>query len=326
MNKYFPIDCTKLVLAVVIVLLHTRSFLPVGDPVLQKAFYNLAVPLFFCFSGFFFAKNVTFMKSLRHLTALYLMWSVVLFPLGYFWFRDLTLPESIISLLTSGFIPTGWFIVALIQCMGLTALAWKIRNKNVAACLLAIAGLICFAYCSFYNPYSHTWIGDMLRKTDSYTSFLFERLFWSFPRGMLYFVIGFSFMRINISMARKTAWVALIVTLAAFVAESQHDIAAYHLNDVFEPLSKPLLVSATMALLLSYCKPAPHVVAGKMCRESSTMLYMAHPIIIYLLAKATGIREGWTAATLILAIFALLFYIYLSLRNRKGFGFLKFAA
>ncbi len=325
MNKYFPIDCTKLVLAVVIVLLHTNSFLPGGDIALQRAFYNLAVPLFFCFSGFFFARNVDFKKSLRHLTALYLIWTLVLFPLGYFRFRDLTLAEAIINLLTSGFIPTGWFIVALVQCMGLTALIWEIRNKRAAAALLAIAGLICFAYCSLYNPYSHTEAGALLNTDDGMAGFIFLRLFWSFPRGMLYFVTGFAFMRLNIRVSRNVAWAAVAVTLAAFVAESVHDIAAYHLNDVFEPLSKPLLVGALMALLLAYSRPAPLVTAGKMCRESSTMLYMAHPIIIYLLDKTTGIKLGWTATAMVLAVFALMFYVYLLLRDRKGFGFLKYA-
>lgn len=325
MNKYYPIDCAKIVLALIILLLHTRSFLPIGDTVLQEAFYNLSVPLFFCFSGFFFARNINCKKSLHHLGVLYLIWLVVLWPLCISRFKEIDFMDRIIFLVTSGFVPTGWFIIALMWCMAITTLIWKIKDKRIAAALLTVAGIICFTYCSLRNAYSQTEVGQLLYGHSQETNYVLGCLFWSFPRGMLYFVIGFAFMRLQININRIAAWIAVIAILVLFIFETQHIIDSYRLVNVYAPLSNPLLVSAIMALLLSYCRPTPHVAAGKMLREASTMLYMAHPIIMYTVSRLTGIRIGWMFAATILLLFAILFYSYLLLRNRKGFSFLKYA-
>lgn len=61
-------------------------------------------------------------------------------------------------------------------------------------------------------------------------------------------------------------------------------------------------------------------------RQISTMLYLSHPMIMFLLYRATGINSGLPRFAATLAVFAVIFVAYHYLCNRRYFHWLRYAS
>lgn len=72
-NDYFLNDILKVLLAIGVVLIHS---LPVTDSVfINSVIYSICrigVPLFFCFSGFFYSKSTSILHFIKRILILYI--------------------------------------------------------------------------------------------------------------------------------------------------------------------------------------------------------------------------------------------------------------
>lgn len=325
MNRYFTINCTKMVLAVMVVCLH--SCLLTGNHIADTAIHillQLPVPLFFSFSGFFFAKG-NLKKSVRHILSLYAFWLIVCWPLTITVYRDMTFMQAIGQTLFSGAFSVAWFLVALLWCMIITSAVMHIRCKKVAVTLLLALGIGLYILCISqfcYKTLLNSGIGGTI--ISGYKS-IFHTIAWSFPQGLVFFAVGYLFNLYDIRLRKSTAAALAVPAIALYAAEAWLIINHGLGNDIIATFAMMPAVPALTALILSFCCPTPYVTQGKRLREASTMLYLSHPMIMFLLYRAFGITGGLMRLLPTLAIFTIMFAVYLRLRERRGFQWLRYA-
>lgn len=325
MNKYFTIDCSKMVMAIMIVALHSMPLFH-NETVDQYATwsFDLMVPLFFCFSGFFFAKNTDLRKSLKHLLPLYLFYAAFSWPLSFIVFEGLTWLQALHKGLFLGTFNVGWFIIALIWSMTIIYFFDKLKNKILRYSAITAFALLCYSVCLSILSY-HSYLYHGVIKAIQNISFdLFVVPQWSFMRGILFFTIGFLFNRLEINLPRAISIPLLIIALISYFSEltlsNQAGILVTSIN-----FSMPFVVFSGMAVILSYCRPIDDHGFGKKFRQTSTMLYLCHPMIMFLLYRAFGITDGWFRFIPTLIVFAVGLAIYQRLRRKPHFQWLRYA-
>lgn len=159
-----------------IVALHSMPFFQ-NETVDQYATwsFDLVVPLFFCFSGFFFAKNTDLKKSLRHLLPLYLFYAALSWPLSFIVFEGLTWWQALHKTLFFGTFNVGWFIVALMWSMTIIYFFDKLKNKALRYSVMISFALLCYTIClsilSYHSALSHGVIKTMQKSHSACLSF-----------------------------------------------------------------------------------------------------------------------------------------------------------
>lgn len=324
LNRYYFIDRSKVVMAVMIVMLHSLPLF--NNPTVSYYFSRIldtVVPVFFCFSGFFFARHTDLKKSLRHLATLYLFYAVVSWPLSFIVFKGLTIWQALHKVIFFGTFNIGWYIIALMWCMIIFAAIDRVKQAAVRYTVMAALALLSYAVCvCFLNSYP---MPPFIVKTAVVYRDLFMIPTWSFPRGILFFCIGFFFFRFNLKFTAAQSMPLLIVALGLYFAELAVGYRSGHeINSI--SFSLPLVVFAFMAFALSQCRPEADNGRGKLMRQISTMLYLSHPMIMFLLYRATGINSGLPRFAATLAVFAVIFVAYHYLCNRRYFHWLRYAS
>lgn len=315
MNRYFPIDFAKILMAIMIVALHSMPlFHNAGVDQYVGWGFDLVVPLFFCFSGFFYGANTDLKKSLRHLIPLYLFYAVLSWPLSFIVFEGLTLWQALHKALFFGTFNIGWFIVSLAWCMIIIFYLDKLRNRALRYGLMTASALLCYVVCMSMISYSSVITGSVIGKMQRISADLISVPQWSFMRGLLFFTIGFFFNRFAIRIPRYAAFAMLLMALTAYFAElTLTNLAGITVTSI--NCSIPFVIFSGMATILSYCRPTDDHGLGKEFRRASTMLYLSHPMIMFLLYRATGINGGLPRLVITLAVFAILFATYQRLRK-----------
>lgn len=326
MNKYFPIDCSKMVMAILIVALHSMPMFH-NESVDQYAAWSLdiVVPLFFCFSGFFYARNTDLKKSLKHLIPLYLFYAVISWPLSFIVFEGLTWWRALQKVLFFGTFNVGWFIIALIWSMTIIYLIDKLKNKALRYSVMIAAALLCYTVCMSTLSYGSALFPPIFKEMQKISFDLFVVPQWSFMRGLLFFTIGFLFNRFAIRIPRYAALLMLLIAVASYSAElTLTNQAGIHVTSI--NFSLPFVAFAGMALIMSFCRPTDDYGYGKKFRQASTMLYLSHPIIMFLIYRVSGINYGLTRFCLTLIVFFAVYTIYQRLCRRPHFQWLRYAS
>lgn len=326
MNKYFTIDCSKMVMAIMIVALHSMPLLH-NEAVDQYTAwsFDMIVPLFFCFSGFFYGRYTDLKKSLKHLVPLYLFYAILSWPLSFIVFEGLKWWQALHKALFFGTFNIGWFIIALMWSMTIIYFFDKLKNKALRYSVMISFALLCYTICLSILSY-HSALSHGVIKTMQKISFdLFVVPQWSFMRGILFFTIGFLFNRLDIHLPKVISIPLLLIAMTSYFSEltlsNQAGIFVTSIN-----FSLPFVVFAGMAVILSYCPPVNDNGLGKSFRQASTMLYLSHPMIMFLLYRAFGITDGWMRFIPTLLVFAIGFAIYQRLCQQSHFQWLRYAS
>ncbi len=174
-KQYAALDLMKFIAAVLIIVLHTAPFADVSS-VLSFGFRSIvttiAVPFFFCASGFlFFAKAETlssreekrayFLKYIKRLVVMYLLWSAVYFPFVLYKWKNAggytaeNILQYIKSFFFEGSFSTIWFLPALIAAV---TIVYLLRTKFSFNKILLIAlpfYVLCCLGSSYYGLTVH---------------------------------------------------------------------------------------------------------------------------------------------------------------------------
>lgn len=324
MNNYFLIDITKVILAVCVVLLHTPPIFE--SELINTCLYSIcdvAVPLFFAFSGFFFNKTgCNTKKTVLRLTTLYLLWTLIsiYMVMGQLFNQGLTLPQILKSLLFSHSFNVSWYLVALIWCVLISKFTEKWHP--VFRFVLAI-GLytMCIADLSFQSYLTNSFICQI---NDIY-KWIFGTVCWSFPQGLIFFFIGYyaeSFISEK-SKVNKQNILVLFFSLILWITE----IIYFKNSDIISGapgmLSMPLLVFSIIVIVLKSCVPMPFIIEGKILRNISTLLYLSHPMIKAVWIKIYG-YDGPLGLLFLAISFSLMFFIIFKLQKYTNFRWLKY--
>lgn len=319
-NNYFIIDILKVVLAIGVVLIHS---LPVADSICTNSLLysvcRIAVPLFFCFSGFFFSKGTSIVHFVKRILLLYAFWIIVQFPLILNQFTSLTLLQTTQKIIFVSTFPISWYLTSLIWCAILTYLLSRFKPLTIItiAALLYVMCVTEFGW--YYNLLQGTWVEDF----NSIYKIVFYSIKYSFPQGLLFFVIGY-YGKSLINLNKTIVCVLLIIGLLCYSGESIFLYGKNALESTVSMFSLPLIILGLFVLILKSCKATDYINTGRICRNVSTLIYLSHPIILIIVSKYFGLM-GLSRFTVTILLFIPLCFIYFSLRKIKYFKWLKYA-
>lgn len=274
-NDYFLIDILKVLLAIGVVLIHS---LPVTDSVSINSFLysicRIGVPLFFCFSGFFY-KGASIFHFVKRVLLLYIFWIIVQFPLVLNQFTSLTLLQAIQKIVFVSTFPISWYLTSLIWCALLINVFHRFKPLTIffIAAFLYVMCVTEFGW--YYNVFQGTWIEEF----NGIYKVIFYSIKYSFPQGFVFFVIGYygkSWMRLN----KTIVCLLLIVGLLCYAAESIFLYDKSALESTVSMFSLPLLIFSIFVFILKSCKATHYIKAGRLCRNVSTLIYLAHPVLL----------------------------------------------
>lgn len=96
------------------------------------------------------------------------------------------------------------------------------------------------------------------------------------------------------------------------------------LESTVSMFSLPLLIFSIFVFILKSCKATHYIKAGRLCRNVSTLIYLAHPVLLIMLSKYCGLM-GLSRFIVTILLFIPLSYAYFSLKKYKYFKWLKYA-
>lgn len=197
-KTYDAIDLNKLIMALMVAAIHIEPLAEYNEYLYP--FLRISVPFFFlCSAYFFFEKCRKTQYSIKTLVAflkrtfmLYIVWSIVLFPVVIFINRDVNGIQLFYRLLRC-FIMTGtfggsWYLIALI--VGMTIIYFSSRNIYifygifVISIIFAVLGCLATNYCVYIN-------GTIIEEILTWYSRVFNMpIYLSFPISMFWLCIG----------------------------------------------------------------------------------------------------------------------------------------
>ena len=165
--QYYGLDLLKFIMALLVATRHATQLLcsPSGwwHVVIEKYLSNLAVPVFFMISAFFFFKNgAQIKKYLLHLLKMTIIWNLVYLPLDLRTYANAGFPgfgaaarQFLKYLLFSSNTVHLWFLPALMLAVAIVYFLYKKKVPTNAivliGALLFIAGTVIDNW--FYNQY-----------------------------------------------------------------------------------------------------------------------------------------------------------------------------
>lgn len=179
---------------------------------------------------------------------------------------------------------------------------------------------MCVSEMGWNGFFENSWIVPL---NNSFKT-IFLTLGWGFPRGLIFFLIGF-YARYLTKIPVAYWAIASFATTILFFGEAIYVRDAGYYYNVMVIFSLPLLIISLMALILKFCHDTQYVNEGKQLRRFSTFLYMSHPIIMAVVYKIFGRFHGFSCLLVVCAISLTLFLLHDKLQTRKYFRWLRYA-
>lgn len=339
-SNYYPIyDYLRIVLALMIIAIHTGLFPKVLFPWLRSA-----VPLFFLLSSYLLfsrlheaqaeEKRSILWQYIKRNLCFYLFWFAALAPITFYckdYFDDgiikgiLTLIQH--ALFSSTFF-SSWFLAALIIGTIIVYYAAAVVNwKGLLAVSLVIFALICFrsSYWQFVPKDS------FLVSLDNAYVRIFTEPFKSFPAAILWIVIGKLFAEKKIKFNQLQSYLTLALGIALLYAEWRivKQTTGETRNDCYFMLL-PFCIGAFSAVKLYESKSFAHDTQA--LRKASAITYASHASIATLISAITNTLFRVNVYNHALSLFAITTFLslllsaaLLLLSRRRFLSFLKYS-
>ena len=288
------IDVFRFVCALLVVAIHTRPF-EYQNEVLGFVFVQvlprIAVPFFFCVSGYFYINNLesgnkcvftTFIKVLKT----YLVWSAIYLvvdiiekllrhafsPIPY-------LKDCILRLFFYGSYYHFWYFIALLLSILIVGLFYKLRAQKVLIVLsgiLYILGLLGESYYALGN--------QVLVLNNFINSSIFIDIRRIFLMGLPFFVSGYFVNKLQNRTREKSLTIAMVIAILLFVFEIiLIQVFSLGKSIVITVFLYPIVIIVMLLLMkhpLSSCSSR----AAK-CRSLANYTFYIHPLFILFLTS-----------------------------------------
>lgn len=337
-KHYTNLDLMKWICAILVIAIHVSPLDGMSstlrfwmDPILLR----IAVPFFFAMSGFglfgtFRYKNgkivncpfnrKKLLKYLRRIGVLYFGWSIVYFIYslpGWYkigWWGLTLVKDYIIAFLFQGSHYHLWYLVVLIYAVSLLYAALRIIPKQKIKYLVIPLWL---AECALT---SYAWVG-----MDKLPGFVLKLLdltpcpIHAVLRGVPLLAVGM-FVRDNINNATSRNYCGLTVTFCIlYVIEA----AVLYFGPI-QSSGMTYLVTTPLFLLFALqflvrSRQLCSVNTGMVFRLGSTIIYCAHPLVIYAVQAVIPTASGavqWVIVTTISILIGLLYGVLSCKRKR----------
>lgn len=319
------LDLAKWICSLLIIIIHTAPFekLPIVNFYITNVLARVAVPLFFAISGYLFFRKITFengkitrnsenvsclIRYVWHLTIIYVAASVFYLlykiPMWYSidWWGFHALKDYLSSFFLSGSEYHLWYILASIYGIILFYILLSFIRLDVMKYLCIVGWVIeCLLY-------SYSWIGidniSILNWLTSHFSVCFDAAFRAIP------LMGIGLL-CAVRPAEKCSITPPLITFVAVIIEASC-LFFFSPNEgkYSYILMTPLFTYFMLQCLLSVDFQFKNRSIPKWMRDTSLIIYIVHPMVIYLL-DLIGMPKGivhWLTVTLLSIILAT-FYV-----------------
>ena len=320
------LDILKFIMAIFIVNIHLRPFMyaPEWMRSIVDTLSGLAVPTFFVISSFLFFKKIPnerfeFGGQLLHfckrLSVLYLFWCVVWSPIVYIqkdYLHDFN-AFSVLLLIKDFFFASvfdaSWFLGALLVGIPLVYVLTRVLKTR----LFWILPLSIYAFIVLNRYYPETWCGV----NGWYVEHVCKGgMYLSFPMGLVWISLGYLLSRQQ-AIAVFSRWKSGNLWLISL-------IAAFSLNR-YVPVLGPVITVA-LVFVSAYTWQLPeHPARYKRLRTYSILFYVIHDCFKKIPKQLFGMQNGPTLFFITIAFCFLASELIIRLKERKGFGWLKYA-
>lgn len=278
MKKNYPaIDLIKFILAIFIIAFHAEVFLDINIAVykLVLMFTNLAVPLFFAFSGFFADERLrnkqqdeshVFMNSYKRLFLMWIMWELVYSPFiiwGWKQSIDQTLATYLWNVIIFGSYAHLWYLRATIIGFLIISVLYKLKISEKKIVLMSAVVYLTGAIMLSYIDPNNIALGKIYLSV--FGTFR-NGLFFAFPcllLGMLYS----KYRNSNLKLHQNVTRIAKITIIIFYFIE----------NILNKNIGQMTIFMLPMTLvLLDYLVKHPLEGDFRNLRKMSASIYLIH--------------------------------------------------
>ncbi|MGB0664073.1 MAG: acyltransferase family protein [Pontibacterium sp.] len=316
MDRNISLDALKLVMALMVVGIHSNFLLDVSETfsfLTVNGLFRIAVPVFFIISGYYFFNAVQRSKEvlwLKRLVLLYLVWMIIY---SFFWLNlsELSLIGGVKVVLT---LVMGyhhlWFLPAmLIAAFVLLFLKHNLTLLLVSMCLCAIVG-VALQYLRTYEVFPREGVGLVLNHIWSHRN----ALFFAFP----FFSIGFLVKKYEekIVLSNLSLTVLALLGFAMLLMESWLN---YSLGDQINYFDNYISLLFFAPLLFLLCLRTSLKGSGKKISLYSAGVYFVHSGVLSVL------RANFELGETLLAVLGIVISLILTsfvIQLHKKFSFI----
>lgn len=319
---YKTIDISKFILSFFVIAIHVDYF--IQSPLNLHFIWNLAVPLFFIFSGFFLYKGyrkggISKIDSyIYKLIKLYILYTIIYFPLSYIDFRHSDYSWIVYALnYIRRFFFVGeqawswplWYLLGLIIA---TLILRLLLKKNIAIIKILIIGIILTfigLLINFFNGKDIPIINQFI--------YIYNKIFTTTRNGIF---IGFGYVSIGFFIAhfenKLTQYSKLFYLL----------FIVFFIGSIFN-IVYSLNIAASMLACILIPKTIYHGENNIWLRNMSTLIYFFHMYtiaLIYIILHYFSIKLSFVTYYAITCIITTIYCAYiLNFMRYKHFSFLK---
>lgn len=252
---------------------------------------RIGLPFFFAISGYFYIKNLNegkdvVIKYIKRLLNIYIIWSSVY--LGILFIKELLnniniihfVKKSLIGFFIQGSYEHLWFFPAIIFCVTLTTIFYKMKKLK----LLALISLIIYFIGVLFDAYNGLITSiSFFNQVYHYSQFgTIRRIFFI---GVPFFMLGY-FLNILKSkiknISNKKIIMAILIIVLLYIAEIiLVVITRVQISITITFMLYPLL--ASIILLLLNNKTDKFSKVANFSKKCANWLYYSHPLFILLL-------------------------------------------
>jgi len=320
-DRNCSIDMFRIICAILVVAIHTALLEDINSTagyIANQVIPIIAVPFFFCVSGFYYikglvAKKHVFKKTVKKLLIVYTIWSFIYFLINFYWgvikqqeSIGVFIKNTVVNYFITGSYYHMWFFPALFFCIFAATFFNKIKALGfLAYCSipLYILGLL---GCSYYNLANQIPIISLLINSSHFI--IIRRILLM---GLPFFMLGYFLNRIeekyDIISNKKLLAIGGII-LALFLIEIVI-MAQLGLQVVILTFGLYPLLGIIMMLLLNNPLSNKSSLAHY-TREIANFIFYSHPICIMLLEivgkKLFHIKVEGTPMFILTCVFTIL--------------------
>ena len=284
--KINSINYMKLICAFLVIAIHTHPFEDINKILyysFSEVLVRIAVPFFFVSSGYFYIKNkCNFSKYIKRLLIVYISWSIIYFiiQLPSYIASNTSLINIAKNFIVSFFIYGSyyhmWYMVALIMCVIITSIFYKLNKMNLLYILsigLYIIGVIGGAY---YKIGSQI---PILSNLYNFSLYLQVRRY--LLMGLPFFMVGY--LIYEIKEIPKNINITTIFTIILFIFE----IIIVNILNLQRDIVITFFLYPLVLQIFILCLKFPlqntsfKINTGKL----SSFIYFVHPLIILVLSN-----------------------------------------
>lgn len=285
------IDIFRLICALLVVAIHTHPFTDVNETIgfiVVQILPRIAVPFFFCISGYYYIEKLnagesvckqTFLKVLK----LYIFWACI------YYIRDFILYMCtgrlnikgiiytfIVEFFTSGASYHFWYFVGLLFSIVAVGLFYKLRIQKALPFVAAFLYTIGLLGCSYYAIGTQI---PFLEKIINSQYFTFIRR--NFLMGFPFFCMGGIIEKLR-KKDEKHMFVKISISTVLFFAEIVFVVKSHLQSNIVITIFLPILLAFVVICLLNHPLSGYDSTAKK-CRSLANYIFYVHPLFIWAL-------------------------------------------